>query len=106
MPNVQIADVEDIKQALPLGKLSLLEELVERLDEQSYLFKDLWTPTEVSKFVGGQWSPSTVRRYASKEKIPSRKIGQLVMIPREPFVQEFCQNGERPRNHDRDNDSQ
>jgi hypothetical protein len=100
MPNVQIADVKDIKRALPLDKLSLLEKLVERLDERSYLFKDLWTPTEVSEFVGGQWSPSTVRRYASEGKIPSRKIGQLVMIPRERFVEEFR------RNYDQNNDTE
>lgn len=100
MPSVQVADVEDIKRALPLDKLSLLEELVERLEERTYLFKDLWTLSEVSDFVGGQWSPSIVRRYASEGKIPSRKVGQLVMIPRERFIKEFR------RNYDQNDDNE
>ena len=86
---IQIADVEDIKEALPLEKLSQLEELIERLDERSYLFKELWTPEEVSRYVGRQWSAETIRRYASTGKIPCRKQGQLVMIPREEFVEQF-----------------
>lgn len=46
MPDLQIANIEDIKRALPLGKLSVLEEIAKRLDEWAYLFKDLWTPAE------------------------------------------------------------
>ena len=77
------------------AQLSKLENLIERPDERSYLFKELWTPEEASRFVGRQWSAETIRRYASNGKIPCRKQGQLVMIPRDEFVEEIGENYDR-----------